>query len=376
MGKALVVQWGWTKAQAALPFTASTVAFSITMIFAGRMQDKAGPKKIALLGGIMLGLGLMLSALPQAKSPMIMLLTFGLVGGIGIGLGYSATTPPALKWFPASKKGMIAGIVVSGIGLSPVIMSPLTEFLLKIGSIPSAFLALGVGSAIITSLLVMGLRNPPAGYVPAGSPAAGSAKAAPARREIDWAEMISTPQFWMLWVILALTASAGLMIIAHLATIAKLQAKTEWGYIAVVTLALFNTSGRLVGGFFSDKIGRSRTMILFFVLQAINMFLFKNYNTPSLLLFGAAFTGVCYGTIFPLFPATTADFYGMKNLGVNYGFVFTAFGVAGALGPIMAGKIVDATKSYNNAYLVCAVLLIVGAALAVFLRAPKAALRA
>ena len=183
--------------------------------------------------------------------------------------------------------------------------------------------------------------------------------------------MIGSPQFWLLWLTMALTASAGLMVIAHLATIADKQAAMKWGFMAVAMLALFNSSGRLVAGFFSDKLGRSRTMVLFFVLQAVNMFLFRYYTTPSLLLFGAAFTGVCYGTIFPLFPATTADFYGMKNLGVNYGFVFTAFGVAGTVGPIMAGKIADKTGSYNTAYIVCGIMLLVGAGLALMLRTPK-----
>ncbi len=368
MGKALVVQWKWTKTDASLPFTVSTIAFSITMIFAGRMQDKVGPKLIAVLGGAMLGAGMILSSL--AKTPAMMLLTFGIVGGMGIGLGYSATTPPALKWFPPAKKGLIAGIVVSGIGLSPVYISPLTQWLLDNGSIPRTFVILGVGTIIIVGLLSLLLTNPPAGYVAAGSVPAGGAAPAP-RREIDWMDMLKTPQFWMLWLILVLTASAGLMVISQLATIAKVQSKVEWGFMAVVVLSLFNTSGRLVGGFFSDKIGRSRTMILFFVLQAINMFAFRYYTTGNLLLFGAAFAGLCYGTIFPLFPATTADFYGIRNLGVNYGCVFTAFGAAGALGPIMAGKIADKTGSYNTAYIVCAVMLIVGAVIASMLRAPK-----
>lgn len=373
MGKALVAQWGWTKTQASLPFTASTIAFSLMMTIAGRMQDKTGPRMIAILGGVMLGLGMILSAF--VKTPMAMILTFGVIGGIGIGLGYSATTPPALKWFPPARKGLIAGIVVSGIGLSPVYMSPLTQWLLgKTGSIPNTFIALGVGSIVTVAILANLLTNPPAGYVAAGAaPAGGPAQAAAPRREVDYTEMLATPQFWMLWIILALTASAGLMVIAHLATIAKLQAKIEWGFMAVVILSIFNTSGRLVGGFFSDKIGRSNTMVLFFVLQAINMFYFKNYTTANMLLFGAAFTGLCYGTIFPLFPATTADFYGIRNLGVNYGFVFTAFGVAGTLGPIMAGKIVDNTGSYKLAYLICAGMLIAGAVLALMLRAPKVA---
>ena len=118
MAKALVTQWHWTKTQAAMPFTVSTVAFALMMIFAGRMQDKIGPRVIAMCGGLLLGLGLIASSFTQ--SPAVMLLTFGVVGGIGIGLGYSATTPPCIKWFPPAKKGIITGIVVSGVGLAAV----------------------------------------------------------------------------------------------------------------------------------------------------------------------------------------------------------------------------------------------------------------
>ena len=140
---------------------------------------------------------------------------------------------------------------------------------------------------------------------------------------------------------------------------------------SIAILAIFNTSGRLVSGFLSDRIGRANTMILAFVLQALNMFAFRYYTTPELLIFGAAFTGLCYGTIFTLFPATTADFYGVRNLGVNYGLVFTAFGVAGVTGPYIAGKIRDHSGSYHNAFTISAVMLLLGAVLAFLLKAPK-----
>ena len=119
------------------------------------------------------------------------------------------------------------------------------------------------------------------------------------------------------------------------------------GFVPVAILAIFNTCGRVVSGFLSDRIGRTNTMILAFVLQAINMFAFSHYTTPALLMFGSAFTGLCYGTIFTLFPAATADFYGVRNLGVNYGLVFTAFGVAGVIGPMLGGRIRDAVRQLS-----------------------------
>jgi OFA family oxalate/formate antiporter-like MFS transporter len=364
-------QWHWSKADVSLPFTVSTAAFALTMIFAGRAQDKLGPRYVAMFGGIILGTGLALSYF--ARTPSVMVLTFGVIGGVGIGLGYSATTPPSIKWFPPARKGLITGIVVSGVGLAAVYMSPLTAKLIGHFGISQTFLMLGVGTIVIVSLLAQLLTNPPAGYVAAPAPAPGAAAkpGASPRRDLDWHEMLGTGQFYQLWLMFILSASAGLMIIMHVAIIAKEQAQVKWGFWLIAILAICNTAGRLVSGLLSDRIGRTNTMILAFVLQAGNMFAFRYYTTPELMIFGSAFTGLCYGTIFTLFPATTADFYGVRNLGVNYGLMFTAFGVAGATGPWLAGKLRDIYGSYHIGFIVCAVMLIVGAVLAVFIRPPK-----
>jgi OFA family oxalate/formate antiporter-like MFS transporter len=373
IGKALVMQWHWTKTQAALPFTVSTGAFALTMVFAGRLQDRIGPRIVAIAGGLMFGAGLIASA--YVSTPSGMLMTFGVLGGIGIGLCYSATTPPAIKWFPAARKGVITGIVVSGVGIAAVYVSPLTQFLLKSTTIPRTFLILGIGAVVLILVLSQFLSNPPAGYTPVASSPPGStpARTGTSRRDRDWNEMLKTPQFYQLWAMLVLAASAGLMIIAHVAIIAQKQANWQWGFVPVAMLAIFNTLGRLVSGFLSDRIGRPRTMVLAFVLQAINMLTFEYYTTPALLVFGSAVAGLCYGTIFTLMPAATADFYGMRNLGVNYGLVFTAFGVAGVTGPILGGRICDLTGSYAMSYTMSAVMLLAAALLAVLTRAPRAA---
>lgn len=376
MAKALVTQWHWTKTEAALPFTVSTAAFAIMMIFAGRLQDKIGPRFVAMAGGAILGIALMLSSLVQ--TPLAMLLTFGVVGGIGIGLGYSATTPPSIKWFPPSKKGFITGIVVSGVGLAAVYISPLTEYLLKQTTISRTFLILGIAAVVLVALLSQLLTNPPPGYSVvgnAGASAAATRRAEPGR-DLDWPEMLRTPQFFQLWVMFILGASAGLMIIAHVAIIAKEQAGMKWGFLPIATLAVFNTAGRVISGYFSDRMGRTKTMVLAFVLQAINMFVFRYYTTPELLIFGSAFTGLCYGTLFTLMPSATADFYGVRNLGVNYGLLFTGFGVAGVFGPILGGKIRDSFGSYNHSFLISAGLLLVGAVMAMTVRQRRTEMQA
>jgi OFA family oxalate/formate antiporter-like MFS transporter len=376
IGKVLVKEWKWSNADAALPFSISTACFAFTMIFAGRWQDKMGPRIVALAGGLMFGLGLFVSA--YAHTPLAMVLSYGVLGGIGIGLCYSATTPAALKWFPPGRKGLIAGIVVSGVGLAAVYVAPLTQWLLKATSIQHTFQYLGAGAAVLICILSTRLVNPPANFVAAPAPAGGPGKPKSAAKvDMDWQEMLCTGRFYILWAMLLLGASAGLMIIAHAAKIASAQAGIEtWGFLPVALLAIFNTLGRLISGSVSDRLGRTQTMMLAFFLQALNMFAFAYYKTPAMLIFGASFTGLCYGTIFPLMPAAIADFYGVKNLGVNYGLLFTAFGVAGVAGPILGGKIKDLSGSYTNSYLISAVMLLIGAALAFASRPPKPAVKA
>jgi MFS transporter, OFA family, oxalate/formate antiporter len=368
MGKALAVQWEWSKTHAALPFAIATAAFGITMVFAGRMQDKFGPRWVAASGGVMFGLGLALSSL--AQSPWIMTMTFGVLGGIGLGLAHCATTPAAVKWFPPDRKGMIAGIVVGGVGIAAVIMSPLTQLLLSKTSISQTFLILGLGAAVAIFLMAMMLKNPPAGYKQASTPVSLGA-AAPVGRDTDWHEMLRTKPFYMLWLMYTLAASAGLMMISNIAIIAREQAAWEAGFVPVMMLAIFNTVGRFGSGALSDCIGRTNTLIIAMAVQALNMFLFMQYTSPLGISVGAAITGMCYGALFALMPAATADFYGLKNLGVNYGLVFTAFGVAGVWGSLLGGRVRDMLGSYTMAYIICAGMLLVAAVLALVIRPPK-----
>ncbi|WP_005034151.1 L-lactate MFS transporter [Holophaga foetida] len=368
MGKALAMQWHWTKTQAAMPFAISTASFAIMMVFAGRAQDKLGPRRVASLGGLLFGLGIAASSF--STSPMLILLSFGLVGGAGIGLAYSATTPAAVKWFPPARKGLITGIVVSGVGLAAVFMSPLTQFLLAKTSIPTTFLILGIGSAVIILILAQFLTDPPKGFVPAGA-ASGPARNLPQRPDVEWHEMLRTPQFYLLWLMYVLTASAGLMIIANAPIIAKGQAHWEAGFVLVMLLAVFNTLGRFISGAVSDRLGRTTTMLIAFGAQAINLFFFARYTDPMSLALGTSLLGLCYGTVFTLMPAITADYYGLRNMGVNYGLVFTGFGVAGVFGSLLGGRVRDLFGSYDKAYLICGVMLVAAAILAWFLRAPK-----
>lgn len=374
---ALIDQLHWTKTQASLPYTVACVVFALIMVPAGRLVDKYGPKWIASLGGLFCGAGLLICGL--TSSLPLAIAGFGIVTGIGIGLGYAAPTPAAVKWFPAQKKGQIAGIVVAGFGLASVYISPMTNSFLKMWGVQRAFFIEGIIFIAAILIFSQALAFPPSGYIPrtrddrsacpqkktGPKPAAGSGR--------DYAppEMIRTGQFWLLWIMFALTASAGLMIIGHLAKIASIQAHVQWGYIMVAALAIFNAGGRILAGFLSDYLGRTNTMLIVFLLQATNMFLFSNYNTGGTLIAGACLAGLCYGSLLSLFPSATYDFFGLKNAGVNYGLVFTAWGAGSLIGPIVAGHVADLTGAYHNAYIISAVLLLVAAALVFVTKPPR-----
>lgn len=366
--KAIVAEWGWNDVTASLPFTVSAAIFAFMMIFAGRAQDKYGPRVISMLGGIMFGTGLILSGF--STNPAIIVLTFGVIGGIGIGLSYSATTPCAIKWFHSSKKGVISGIVVSGVGLAPVYIAPLTAYFLKLYGIQQTFIILGVIALVAILLFSLILRNPSADFIP-GTTAAHKSNAPVAINSV-WSEMLKTKQFYLLWFIYLLSATAGLMLIAHMASIAGTQAGWKAGFILVVVLSAFNALGRILIGLLSDKIGRKTSIIAVLLLQSVNMFLFSWFQTIPLLITGAAIAGLAYGSLFSLMPSITADFFGVKNLGVNYGLVFTGWGIAAIIGPILGGIVVFKTGTYTMSYIVAGSLLLIGTVLVKFIKPPVA----
>lgn len=365
--KALVTEWGWNDVTASLPFTVSAAIFAFMMIFAGRAQDQYGPRKIALLGGILFGVGLLASGF--AKTPTAMILTFGVMGGLGIGLGYSATTPCAIKWFHSSKKGVISGIVVSGVGLAPVYIAPLTAYFIKLYGIQHTFFILG-GIALIAIIgFSMILINPPADYNPAQ--ASDKTTNTPSIKAVPWSDAIKTKEFVFLWLTFLLSATAGLMLIAHMASIADTQAGWKAGFMLVVILSIFNALGRVLIGFLSDVMGRKSSLILVFLIQAVNMFIFSQYQSIPALIIGASIAGLAYGSLFSLMPSITADFFGLKTLGVNYGLVFSGWGIAAIIGPVLGGYAVMSTGTYTTSYVTAGILLLVGTVLVMFMKSPS-----
>lgn len=367
---ALIDKLGWTKTQSQFPYTLACVIFALCMVPAGRMVDRYGPRLVATIGGILAGAGMVLSGATLSLAGIT--IGFGLLVGAAMGFGYSAPTPAAVKWFQPHKKGLIAGLVVAGFGLASVYIAPLTKYFLANYGISRAFIYEGIIFLVAIIILSQVLAFPPAGFVPYGGPppATRAAAAASSKRDFTPIEMLGTAQFYLLWLMFCFAASAGLMIIGHLAKIAQIQAGIQWGFVFVAILAVANASGRVLAGWLSDRLGRTSTMLLVFAIQAANMLLFASYKDAVTLTIGSILTGIAYGANLSLFPSATFDFFGLKNAGVNYGLVFTGWGAASLLGPIIAGRAADLTGGYSAAYLISAALLVVAAVLSFITKPP------
>lgn len=374
IAKSLTADWHWSASQASWAYAIACGMFAVSMVFAGRAQDKLGPRLVATLGGVLVGLGMLVASLASASNPIPITLGFGVLAGAGIGLGYASATPAAIKWFSPARKGLITGLVVLGFGLASVYIAPLTQWLLGAYGIGMTFRILGIAFLVVVVALSQLLVNPPTGYVPpAYVPKNQPAQAKPvvAVQDIEPSAMVRTKQFALLWLMFAFAAFAGLMIIGHMAKISTLQLPgVSLGFLLVAVLAVGNALGRVVAGAVLDRIGPVKTMLVAFVGQAAMMGLLAISSTTALLVPVAALVGLCYGANLALFPSATAGFFGTKNLGANYGLVFTAWGVGGVFGSMTAGLIVDATGSYATAYAVAAALCLLAAGLTFVTRPP------
>ncbi len=365
--------WGWSQSDKSMPFAISCLVISLMMVLAGQMQDKLGPRLVATIGGILVGAGMILASF--TTTPAGYVLGFGILTGSGIAFAYAAATPPAIKWFPPAKTGLIVGIVVSGFGLAPVYAAPLTKWLIGRFGLAQAVMILGVAFLLVVSGLAQILKAPPAGYVPPGTPPqpVGSA---PKKKDYPPSQMLRTWQFYVLWFMYACGAGAGLMIISMLAKIASVQAGLELGFVLVAVLAVGNGVGRIVAGFAYDKLGRTVTMVASFVSQAVLILLLSQTTADSPLANGtilglvSALIGANYGANLALFPPVTKEYYGLKSFGVNYGLMFTAWGFGGFLLSRLAGWVYDATGSFSFAYYCSAALLVFAAIATFFLKSP------
>jgi MFS family permease len=356
--------YGFTASETAWVFSAGLATFAIVMVLAGRLLQRVGPRVLAIAGGLLLGTGYLLGGF-LGDSFWLQLISIGIIGGTGIGLGYVVPIAVGVKWFP-DKKGLITGLSVAGFGFGATIWVKLAGSwfggLLNIASVfglpgvQSVFVIYGVIFAILVLAGSTVMVNPPAGYRPAGwTPPEPKAGAHDGAVDFEAREMLHTPQFYMLWSVFIFSALAGLMVIycIKLFGIDALQHRgiADAGAItgtAMAWYAIFNGIGRIAWGSISDKIGRKMAITLMATLQGVIMLMtyhvFITFGMVSGFIIAAALIGFNFGGNFALFPAATADFFGNKNVGSNYGWVFTAYGIAGIAGPLLAGHFKDTVQ--------------------------------
>jgi len=372
---AIEKEFGWQGSQLNDPYAVCCLTFAFTMIVAGKCQDKIGPRLTATIGGLLVGAGMVL--ISTSNSYGAWLLGFGVLVGLGIGFGYSSATPPALKWFPPAKTGLVAGFVVAGFGLAPVYLAPVSQMLLGNFGLEKSMLILGCFFAVVVIVLAQFLKNPPAGFLavaPTASPAMGAVTAPTAGATTR--EMLRSPIFYVLWLTYAIGAGAGLMVISSVSGMAK-KSMGEHAFIAVAVMAIGNAGGRVIAGLLSDKIGRRWTLMLVLALQAALMFaaipITADKSTlPLVIVLLATAIGFNYGANLALFPTFTKDFWGLKNFGINYGVLFTAWGVGGFVFPKVQQMLTAASGgSFQSSFIASGSLLVVGALLTLAIRRPQ-----
>lgn len=362
---------GWVylnDAQATWAYAICGIVFALFMIPGGRVQDKYGPRVGATIGGLCLALGCIVAGYMKSYTGLV--IGFGILGGIGMGIGYAAPTPAAVKWFGPHKRGLIVGLVVGGYGGAAMYIGPLGKSLMIDYGISGSFYGLGLLFAIVVVIAGSLLEVPPAGYVPPGPPAApasaGGAKK-PSITTVDWAasDMIKTWQFYALVFMFIGSSQSGLLIIGNAAPMLSKTAATVAffaanAWIIVSYGGLVNASGRVGTGLYSDKIGRANAYVLNGVVSALCLFAMPAIMSSGSVVLLFLAVGIAYwqyGGGLSLMPAFTADYFGPKNLGFNYGLVFIGWGIAFFV-PQMAGYIKDATGSLDYAFYLSGAILV------------------
>ncbi|MFQ6042554.1 MAG: OFA family MFS transporter, partial [Candidatus Poribacteria bacterium] len=378
--------FSFTNTQTQAIFSVSLATFAVVMVLAGRWQAKYGPRIVAIVGGIIFGAGYILAGL-FGKSFISQIIFIGLIGGTGIGLTYVCPIAVGMKWFP-DKKGLITGLAVAGFGFGALIWIKLAGSwggLLESMGVFNVFIIYGV---VFTVSVIIGstwMVNPPEDWKPAGwQPPRSDSGSSSSKSSYDFlpAVMLRTPQFYGLWLMFIFSSMAGLMTIGIIklfgidalqkSGLTTVQASAIAGTAMAVFYSIANGLGRIIWGTISDKTGRKAAIALMCALQGIMMLVFYWMGGNEYLLYlGAAIIGFNFGGNFSLFPTATADFFGTKNVGRNYGWIFTAYGIGGVIGPIMAGRIRDVWQNWHAAFIISGAACLIAAALTLTLKTPK-----
>ena len=367
----LVQMFSWTQASTAFTFSLTLGIFGLGTMIGGRIVDKFGPREVTAVGGLLIGGGVYLASLVTADRIWLLWLSYGAMMGFGVGMIYTPIIACLSKWYP-DKKGMITGLVVGALGAGGLVFTPAAKSWVSSYGVLDTFAIMGV----VFGLLVVGaslfLKNPPEDYKPAGwvPPAAGSAAATP--RNYTPAAMLSTPQFYALAVVLLIGTMSGLMVIPFGKILAAQAGLSDTvATMAIMLISIGNAAGRFIWGSVSDKLGRLKTIMIILSISGVTM-IFLNQLTGVISLVGIGIVAFCYGGVLGTMPATTADYFGTKNLGANYGVLLLAFSASAIGAPILAGMVKDATGGFSAAFLIGGVSCLAALAIAFFIKPPAA----
>jgi len=360
--------YAFTASETAWVFSIGLATFAVVMVLAGRWLPRIGPRSLAIVGGLLLGVGYLIGGL-FGDNFWAQLGSIGFVGGAGIGLAYVVPISVCVKWFP-DKKGLITGLAVAGFGFGATIWVKLagswfggllnTTGVFGLPGVQSVFVIYGIAFAVLVLLGSVVMVNPPDGYCPEGwTPPDAQSENHDGAVNFTAREMLRTPQFYMLWSVFVFAGVAGLMVI-YCIKLFGIDALEYHGVAgagaitgtAMAWYAIFNGLGRIAWGSVSDRIGRKAAIMIMTALQGATMLMtyhvFINFGMVNGFVVAAALIGFNYGGSFALFPAITADYFGNKNVGSNYGWMFTAYGVAGLAGPLLAGFFKDAAQGVSQ----------------------------
>jgi OFA family oxalate/formate antiporter-like MFS transporter len=367
----LARQFGWSIPEVTLTFTISIFVLGISAFFGGLWLNRRGPRIVALTGGVLYGVGVFLASFSD-HGLWWLYLSYGVIGGIGLGFGYIVPVAVLVKWFP-DRRGLITGIAVGGFGAGALITAPVATRLIQTVGVLHTFAYLGIAFLIVTVIAGAFMQNPPDGWKPEGWTASAAQAAQRAKRDYTLPEALATWRWWALWFLLFLNTSAGISVISQEAPmfqeLARVSAAVAAGMVGVVSLG--NALGRVFWAAVSDTITRKATFFVMFLLQVLLFWFLPTITSASVLTVVVFMILLCYGGGFGTMPAFAADYFGAKNVGPIYGLMLTAWGFASAFGPLLIAYMRQSSGSYRGALHVIAGVMLVSAALPVLVSAPR-----
>src|ERR1700722_15814598 len=369
----LAKQFGWSISEVTLTFTISIFVLGLAAFFGGLWLNREGPRIVALTGGFLYGAGVFLASFSDHKLWWLYL-TYGVIGGIGVGFSYIVPVAVLVKWFP-DRRGLITGIAVGGFGAGALITAPVATRLIQTVGVLHTFAYLGIAFLIVTAFSGYFMQNPPEDWKPEGWNPTASEVSHRAKRDFTLGEALRTWQWWALWLLLFLNTSAGISVIWQEAPLfqelARVSAVVAAGMVGAVSLG--NALGRVFWAWASDVITRKATFFVMFLVQALLFWLLPGLTSATVLTVVAFIILLCYGGGFGTMPAFAADYFGAKNVGPIYGLMLTAWGFASAFGPLLIAYLRQANGTYRGALHIIAGVMLVSAALPVLVSPPHEA---